>query len=172
MTWNGNHKYIPGDWWVICERCGFRYRKSEMRKEWTGLLVCAKNCWEPRHPQDFLRAVLESQPDPEFINPPNDASQIGQPGQITETTTLTSTSDSYQYIGHLDSTIDITLSGTGFDEGDEFFIIQYGSAPYIIYVKNDDATPVTLATIEALQHKKLTFEYVSSAWTLTGEDTV
>jgi len=26
-----------------------------MAKEWTGLVVCKKYCWEPRHPQDLIR---------------------------------------------------------------------------------------------------------------------
>ena len=36
--------------WGISDRSGFRYRLSEMRKEWTGLLV-GKDEWEEKHPQ-------------------------------------------------------------------------------------------------------------------------
>lgn len=165
MSWNSSNKYIPGDWWVICERCGFKYRQSQMKKEWTGLLVCAKNCWEPRHPQDFLRSVPEKQPNPEYINPPNDADQIGQPGQITDNVTLTITDDPYQYIGHLDSDITITLDTVNFDDGDQFFIIKYGSSAYTVNVNS-------LYTIQARDHKKITVIFDTGSWILEKEETV
>jgi len=47
--------FIPNDHWVECQRCGVAFRQSQVRKEWTGLIVCVKNCWESRHPQDFVR---------------------------------------------------------------------------------------------------------------------
>jgi len=61
----GGCGYIPGDPWKICDRCGFRYRASSTRKEWTGLIVC-NACWDPRHPQDFVRGIADHQavPDP------------------------------------------------------------------------------------------------------------
>jgi hypothetical protein len=55
-----NAGYIPGDNWNTCDRCGFERRVSEMREEWTGLQVCSDTCWEPRHPQDFLRVREDS----------------------------------------------------------------------------------------------------------------
>lgn len=53
--------YVPLDHWMICDRCGASYRYSEMREEWTGLWVCARGCWEPRHPQDSVTGVLDLQ---------------------------------------------------------------------------------------------------------------
>jgi hypothetical protein len=53
--------FRPGDHWVTCDRCGFAYRHSETVKEWNGLVVCKSKCWEPRHPQDFVRGVRDSQ---------------------------------------------------------------------------------------------------------------
>lgn len=50
--------YKPGDPNFICDRCGFKYRQSEIRKEWSGLLVC-EICWEPKHPQLSVRAIRE-----------------------------------------------------------------------------------------------------------------
>ena len=41
---------------LICDRTGFKIRVSEgLRTEWDGKMVRAKS-WEPRHPQDFIRA--------------------------------------------------------------------------------------------------------------------
>ncbi len=53
--------YIAGDNWVICDRCSFKYRRSECRKEWTGLLVCISKCWERKHPQLTLAAAKDDQ---------------------------------------------------------------------------------------------------------------
>jgi hypothetical protein len=50
---------------AICDRCGFQYDLTQLRKEWTGLMVChgagTNNCWEHRHPQEFVRGVRDDQ---------------------------------------------------------------------------------------------------------------
>lgn len=51
--------FIPGEPLGICDRCGFKFRLKELRKEWTGLMVC-KDDYDPRHPQDFVKGVKES----------------------------------------------------------------------------------------------------------------
>jgi len=48
-------KAISGDYKMQCDVCGFDYRASQMRKRFDGLWVCSKD-WEPRHPQERLRA--------------------------------------------------------------------------------------------------------------------
>lgn len=53
--------YVNGDWNVICDRCGFKKLASECRKTWDHLFVCKDTCWEPRHPQDFVRAKADRQ---------------------------------------------------------------------------------------------------------------
>lgn len=63
--------YRSGDHWVECQRCAFTYRNSEMKKEWTGLIVC-KPCYEPRHPQDFVRAVQDNVTPQGHVNPTRD----------------------------------------------------------------------------------------------------
>jgi len=50
--------YVPRNNWVICERTGMKFRKSEMRQEWNGLYV-NKASWESRHPQDFVKVDAE-----------------------------------------------------------------------------------------------------------------
>lgn len=52
--------YRPGDYYVICDVCGFKMRASETSKRWDGLKVCKKD-WEPRHPQDFVRGKKDRQ---------------------------------------------------------------------------------------------------------------
>lgn len=65
-------RYRPGDHLALCDRCGFEYYASQLRKTWDGLLVCDKD-WEPRHPQDFVRgrpdrqAVADARPEPDPV---------------------------------------------------------------------------------------------------------
>ena len=59
-----------GDWLYKCQRCGFTHYASDIQLEWTGLRVC-RRCWEPRHPQDFVRCVRDDQNVP-FANNPDD----------------------------------------------------------------------------------------------------
>jgi hypothetical protein len=46
--------YVAGSWNVICDRCGFKFKSYELRKEWTGIMVCSC-CYETRHPQDLIQ---------------------------------------------------------------------------------------------------------------------
>jgi hypothetical protein len=57
--------YIAGDFWRICDRCGFKVRSSETSRTWDGLYVCRED-FETRHPQDFVRGRKDDQsvPDP------------------------------------------------------------------------------------------------------------
>lgn len=52
------------EWNAVCDRCGFEYKNHQLKKEWTGLMTCSgpgtNDCWEIRHPLDFLRARKES----------------------------------------------------------------------------------------------------------------
>lgn len=52
--------YKPGDNNAVCDRCGRTFKASELRKTWDGLYVCRTD-WEPRHPQDYVKGVLDDQ---------------------------------------------------------------------------------------------------------------
>lgn len=52
--------YRKGDWLGICDRCGFKYKASQLARTWDNLYVC-RECWEPRHVQDFLRGIPDDQ---------------------------------------------------------------------------------------------------------------
>jgi len=64
-----------GDSNAICDTCGFKYKHSDLRMDWRGLMLCDK-CWEPRHPQEFLRGIPDNpkqenprpDPNPVYVN--------------------------------------------------------------------------------------------------------
>jgi hypothetical protein len=51
---------FKGEPLAACDRCGFPMHLSELKKEWTNYMVCNK-CWDPRHPQEFIRAIEDRQ---------------------------------------------------------------------------------------------------------------
>lgn len=70
--------YIPGKVKAICDRCGFEYPLSQLRKEWTGLMVCSAD-WDPRPPEmtpPRVKAegvpVPNARPDNQVDNTPNE----------------------------------------------------------------------------------------------------
>lgn len=55
--------YAPGDFNAVCFECGRKRKGSQLRKHWQGYYVCPEH-WEPRQPQDFVRAI------PDDMTPP------------------------------------------------------------------------------------------------------
>lgn len=50
--------YRSGEWKVACDQCGRIYRSHMLSMRWDGLMVCPED-WEPRQPQDFVKAVAD-----------------------------------------------------------------------------------------------------------------
>jgi len=73
--------YKHGSSAVICDRCGFRYHRDNLHKEWNGLRTCkgggTNNCWEARHPQDFVKARKDKQTPPWVRPEPDDVFTTG-----------------------------------------------------------------------------------------------
>lgn len=55
--------YAHGQWNVICDVCGGKFKSNELRKRWDNLMVCSGD-WEPRQPQDFVKGVADIQAPP------------------------------------------------------------------------------------------------------------
>lgn len=68
---NRRPQYIPGDYLMVCDRCGFTMRSSESKKTWDGLIVCPAD-FETRQPQDFVRGKEDKQNVPEARPRPED----------------------------------------------------------------------------------------------------
>jgi len=53
-------------WWksgeinAICDVCGFKFKMSELRQRWDGLLTCLDD-WETRHPQEKIHPIPDQQ---------------------------------------------------------------------------------------------------------------
>jgi len=58
-------RYVHRDYNVICDRCGFKRKRSTVQFTWDNLLVCFPECWEQRQPQDFVKGVYDKQSVPD-----------------------------------------------------------------------------------------------------------
>lgn len=47
--------YKPGDNFFLCPVCGFKKRVSDGRYRWDKVFIC-NDCFDPRHPQEFVRS--------------------------------------------------------------------------------------------------------------------
>jgi len=63
---------VLGDWNAVCSMCGSKRKASTMVRNWQGMWRCPEHN-EPRHPQEYVRAVPDiqtppwTQPDPADI---------------------------------------------------------------------------------------------------------
>lgn len=107
---------------AICDRCGFKYKADELREEWTGWMVC-DHCWEPRHPQEFLKGQPENENVPWTRPDAEDAvvEYVGDEGK-----TLTKGVDLDIQIWNTELTEDrvVILSSVGAQSGDRFTIYK------------------------------------------------
>ena len=62
--------FISGEWNLICDVCSIKYKAKKAKQRWDGFIVCP-NCYEQRHPQDFVLAKQDKITVP-YIRPPND----------------------------------------------------------------------------------------------------
>jgi len=85
--------YIPGDYWMICQRTGGKFRQSEMRKEWTGLWV-HESVFDYQHPQDFVTGIPDDPSvSPAFPDVPQTMGETTLNGALTkDATSVTLTS--------------------------------------------------------------------------------
>ena len=71
-----NNFYKAKTWNALCDSCGFKFKSSDLKLRWDGLMV-DDACWEPRQPQDFLRAVKETSNTLPWTRPDIDGPSIG-----------------------------------------------------------------------------------------------
>ena len=63
--------FSSGHWNALCDVCGFKFKSSELKKRWDGLIVCQAD-FEQDHPQKYLRVREDSQSVPWVRDRPAD----------------------------------------------------------------------------------------------------
>jgi len=147
----------------ICDRCGFEYKNHELQKEWTGLMVC-KPCWEPRHPQDFIRQVAERET-PSWTRPDDDYNVCTEVGDSDTTLTVGTDNATQCYTTTLTANRTVTLDTTGAIEGNQFIVTRTDGAAYTLNIGGLQTIP---ASVDAI----VTVEYNGVAWTLFSYETL
>ena len=51
----GKNYYVSGSHNVTCDVCSKKIKAHEAKQRWDGFIVCG-DCFENRHPQDFVKA--------------------------------------------------------------------------------------------------------------------
>lgn len=97
--------YNAGDWNATCDSCGRKFKASQLRKRWDGLMVCEED-WNPRHSLDFVRSHADHQTPPWIRPRPAD---VFVPINWTErpvdqtflSESVSTVADFYRYIGQI-----------------------------------------------------------------------
>lgn len=53
-------RYLKGQHNALCDYCSFKYKSSELRKDWKGLMACPED-YEQKHPQLTLKPRYDRQ---------------------------------------------------------------------------------------------------------------
>lgn len=53
-SYQNSNYFASGQYNVICDVCGFKFKNTQMLKRWDGLMVCHAD-YETDHPQKYLR---------------------------------------------------------------------------------------------------------------------
>ena len=106
-------RYDKGDWIALCDVCGRKYKASNLKKRWDGLMCCDDD-WEIRQPQDFVRGIADTQIAPWLRSEPSDsfiAVALSAFGQLFSTSiaTLLATVIRAPYNIYLTSSVTATL---------------------------------------------------------------
>ena len=77
----GRSDYLADhEWNILCHVCGFKYKSSEVKKQWDGVISCVQ-CFDERHSQDFVRGRRDRQTVP-FSNPQSETPVFAFGGDV------------------------------------------------------------------------------------------
>ena len=94
-TFNQNELLIGG-YNTECDECSFKFKNVDLKKDWRGFYLC-HDCYQPRHPQDFLKGIPDSQDIPWSRPDTNDegAGPSSVPNQAVPNNAIPNISDGY-----------------------------------------------------------------------------
>ena len=128
--------------YALCDRCGFRYKYKDLRKEWNGAKTC-RSCYEEKHPQlETTRNVTD--PEALYEARPNTDKEVGN-GRISTNNDLVGktflgfkTNSSLGSINVIenDNSLDVNVAG-----------IELTSALGSISITGNISETVTLSTL-------------------------
>ncbi|GAF77397.1 unnamed protein product, partial [marine sediment metagenome] len=142
--------FIPGDWWLVCDVCGFDYRSSDMKERWDHAMVCTE-CWEKRNEQEGVRGIAEKIAVPIARPVPDDNNLIKSWTNSTYETFETTDSQITEAVnsagnGSARSNDTTVASGTNYSISSTL-TLNSGQAPTLITGSSGSADGTTLGTL-------------------------
>lgn len=146
-----------GDWKAMCDECGWDYKASQLRQDWKGLYKCPQ-CWERRHPQDFVRGITDD-PSPPWARLDKQTGDGKGDGvtfvEDSNFTITTGTDNLIIYDSTMTANRTVTLSTTDFIQGDRATVVKNDGTSFTI----DVGSVYTLTT-----DSKIEVEFDGSTW--------
>lgn len=146
--------YIPHNYWMVCERTGIKFRRSEMREEPTGIDTkktrwVHQSVWEGVHPQEYVKVPPE---DPSVYPVRSDAAQVAG-----ETTLV---ANFYKY----ESSIIIT-DGSGLSANDAIGIVADDNTMFWTFITSitDTNSPLMDVNYDPIKDANGEFIYTADA---------
>jgi len=172
-TKDQNTLYI-GDWSADCDRCGFTFKASDLRKTWDGLYVC-KDDWESRHPSDFQGEIDYSDTQTVPWSRPRNLSDtsvtnvggssistdntVDTVGDANKTLTVGSSHSVQNWNTALTANRTVTLDTTGAADGDRWTIYRTGGGSFNLIIGSVKTTAIPSITVT---------EYRNGSWQLVS----
>ena len=160
---------VVGEWLTICDRCGFKFKSCDLKKEWTGFYVC-KDCYEPRHPQDFVKSVPDntsvpwSRPDSNADSSYTDVggtahttdNKVDTYGDESPTITWGTGNTVIEFNTDLTANRTATIAGSPSDH-DRYTFYRTGGGAFTLDVGGVKTIPASVTAVVVI-------EYLNSAW--------
>ncbi|MBT8449023.1 MAG: hypothetical protein KJO69_05005 [Gammaproteobacteria bacterium] len=145
---------------ALCDRCQRKYKANELKKEWTGWIVC-ESCWEPRHPQEFLKG----HPDDEnvsFTRPDTNEQQTVY-GDENGTLTVGTHTTVATWNEDLTANRSVLMNKAGASDKDQFIVYRTGGGLFkLSFVETLPTRTIKEATVKS----RALLQFDGSNWQL------
>ena len=161
-----------GDHNSLCDQCQKKFWASDLREDWRGLYLC-DSCFQPRHPQEFLKGHKDD-PQVPWTRPDSNSdtnvttvdgsslvtnNSIDINGDEDATLTVGTSNGVQEWDTDLTADRTITLSTVGVQSGDRFTIARSAEGAFDLIIGSAKTTAIPSTTI---------VEYRNGAWSLAS----